>query len=117
MAGSPNVIHGRDRATRRRSQMKPMPQRATRSPAPIMTLSTASPANAMPDPPLQTAGGRAVSVVHVVAELAPFARSGGLGEAVNSLARFQTEAGIKTSIVMPLYDAVRAVATDIEPVG
>jgi len=97
--------------------MKPMPQRTTRSPAPIMTLSTASPANAMPDPPLQTAGGRAVSVVHVVAELAPFARSGGLGEAVNSLARFQTEAGIKTSIVMPLYDAVRATAPDIEPVG
>src|SRR6185437_3078384 len=47
----------------------------------------------------------------------PFARSGGLGEAVNSLARFQTEAGIKTSIVMPLYDAVRATAPDIEPVG
>jgi starch synthase len=84
-----------------------------------MSLSSGSPATAVvtDPPPLQTASGRAASVVHVVAELAPFARSGGLGEAVNSLARFQTEAGIRTSIVMPLYDAVRATAPDIEPVG
>ena len=55
--------------------------------------------------------------MHIVAELAPFARSGGLGEAVNSLARFQAASGIPTSIVMPLYDAVKANAPDIEPVG
>ena len=42
-----------------------------------------------PSPPLCAPDGRAVRVVHIVAELAPFARSGGLGEAVNSLARFQ----------------------------
>jgi starch synthase len=67
--------------------------------------------------PLQTPDGRAVSVVHVVAELAPFARSGGLGEAVSSLARFQSDAGINTAIVMPLYDIVRSVAPEIVPVG
>jgi starch synthase len=67
--------------------------------------------------PLQTADGRAACVVHVVAELAPFARSGGLGEAVNSLARFQAAAGLKTAVVMPLYDAVRTVAREIRPVG
>ena len=32
--------------------------------------------------PLRTDDGRVVSVVHIVAELAPFARTGGLGEAV-----------------------------------
>lgn len=70
-----------------------------------------------PAPPLSTGDGRAVRVVHMVAELAPFARSGGLGEAVNSLARFQAASGIPTSIVMPLYDAVKATAPRIEPVG
>ena len=53
-------------------------------------------------PPLHTPDGRAVRVVHIVAELAPFARSGGLGEAVNSLARFQSARGVPTAIVMPL---------------
>src|SRR5689334_23674677 len=67
--------------------------------------------------PLQTADGRAVRVVHLAAELAPFARSGGLGEAVNSLARYQAASGLWTAIVMPLYDAVRATGADIEPVG
>lgn len=66
---------------------------------------------------LRAADGTAVHVVHVVAELAPFARSGGLGEAVNSLGRFQAACGIPTSIVMPLYDAVRDTTPDIEPVG
>ena len=70
-----------------------------------------------PSPPLCAPDGRAVRVVHIVAELAPFARSGGLGEAVNSLARFQAASGIPTSIVMPLYDAVKANAPAIEPVG
>ncbi|HVX40651.1 MAG TPA: glycogen/starch synthase [Gemmatimonadaceae bacterium] len=55
--------------------------------------------------------------MHLVAELAPFARSGGLGEAVHSLARFQAASGLATSIVMPLYDRVKTVATDMEPVG
>src|SRR4051794_37713867 len=72
---------------------------------------------ATPLPPLHTADGKAVRIVHVVAELAPFARSGGLGEAVNSLARFQSASGISTSIIMPLYNAARANAHDIEPVG
>jgi len=67
--------------------------------------------------PLMSSDGRIVQLVHLVAELAPFARSGGLGEAVNSLARFQAASGIPTSIVMPLYDTARANVPDIEPVG
>src|SRR5207302_1432631 len=72
---------------------------------------------AVPPQPLRAADGRAVRVVHIVAELAPFARSGGLGEAVNSLARFQAACGISTSIVMPLYDTARENAPDMEPLG
>ncbi|MDB4877759.1 MAG: glgA [Gemmatimonadetes bacterium] len=100
--------------------MKNLPHRSTRPAAPVISLTSAPPAvPAAPTTPspLQTADGRDACVVHVVAELAPFARSGGLGEAVNSLARFQSAAGIRTAVVMPLYDAVRATAPDIEPVG
>src|SRR5512133_4100256 len=71
----------------------------------------------MPTGPLNTSEGKAVRVVHLVAELAPFARSGGLGEAVNSLARFQSASGLWTAIVMPLYDTARNNAPQIEPVG
>jgi starch synthase len=74
----------------------------------------AAPATA---PPLRTDDGRAVSVVHIVAELAPFARTGGLGEAVKSLAEFQSAAAIQTAIIMPLYRQVHAVAPNLEPVG
>jgi len=76
----------------------------------------APPVSPLPSP-LETADGRAVRVVHLAAELAPFARSGGLGEAVNSLARYQAASGLWTAIVMPLYDAVRATGADLEPVG
>jgi len=67
--------------------------------------------------PLFTDDGRVVSVVHLVAELAPFARTGGLGEAVRSLAEFQSASGIPTAIIMPLYRQVHAVAPSLEPVG
>ncbi len=72
---------------------------------------------ALSDAPLATPAGAPAAVVHAAAELAPFARTGGLGEAVAALARAQQRAGIRTSIVMPLYQAARAVAHDLEPVG
>jgi len=70
-----------------------------------------------PPTPLRTNDGRVVSVVHIVAELAPFARTGGLGEAVKSLAEFQSASGIPTAIIMPLYRQVHAVAPNLEQVG
>jgi len=65
--------------------------------------------------PLQTAGAHPVSVVHVVAELAPFARTGGLGEAVANLAKAQAKAGLQVALIMPLYRQVRDVVTDFVP--
>ena len=58
-----------------------------------------------------------VTVVHLAAELAPFARTGGLGEAVSSLAHYQAKSGIKSIIMMPLYKQVTEVAEDLQPVG
>jgi len=70
-----------------------------------------------PPTPLKTNDDRVVSVVHIVAELAPFARTGGLGEAVKSLAEFQSASGIPTAIIMPLYRQVHTVAPNLEQVG
>src|SRR4051794_11438278 len=68
-------------------------------------------------PPLTTAGGQPVSVVHVTAEYYPYARTGGLAEAVSGLARFQRAAGLKVAAILPLYRTVRDVDPDLEPVG
>ncbi len=65
--------------------------------------------------PLTAADGAPVSVVHFTAELAPFARTGGLGEAVANLALQQIQAGLKVAIVMPLYRQVREVVTEFVP--
>jgi starch synthase len=87
--------------------------------APERTIVPESPTVKAPPapPPLVLPDGRPVRVIHLVAELAPFARSGGLGEAVASLARFQAASGVPAAIMMPLYAMVRDTAPEIEPVG
>lgn len=57
--------------------------------------------------PLLARDQRPASVVHLVAELAPYARTGGLGEAVSSLATFQAARGLPVAVVMPLYRQAR----------
>lgn len=100
----------------------PTARRAARAATAVRRPDPPRPRDLPPDlvpspPPLALPDGRPVRVVHLVAELAPFARSGGLGEAVKSLARFQAESGVPTSIVMPLYELVRQTGARIEPVG
>jgi starch synthase len=73
--------------------------------------------SAVPVSPLRTASGQAVSVVHVTAEYYPYARTGGLAEAVSGLARFQANAGTNVAAILPLYRTVRDVDPDLEPVG
>lgn len=58
-----------------------------------------------------------VTVVHVAAEYYPYARSGGLAEAVANLARHQSRSGIRTLAFLPLYRSARAKAGDLVPVG
>jgi starch synthase len=68
-------------------------------------------------PPLTAAGGEPVSVVHVTAEYSPYARTGGLAEAVSGLAQHQRAAGLNVAAILPLYRSVRDVEPDLEPVG
>jgi starch synthase len=72
---------------------------------------------AVSSPPLRTAGGQPVSVVHITAEYYPYARTGGLAEAVSGLAHFQRAAGLNVAAILPLYRTVRDVEPDLEPVG
>ncbi|MDH3270781.1 MAG: glycogen synthase [Gemmatimonadota bacterium] len=46
-------------------------------------------------------------VVHLVAEYWPFARSGGLAEAVRGIATFQAKSGVPTVVMLPLYRRIR----------
>jgi starch synthase len=56
-------------------------------------------------------------VVHLTAECWPFARTGGLGEAVSGLAGYQAIAGLPTTIVLPLYRQVRDTTPSVERAG
>ena len=66
--------------------------------------------------PLTRADGTPAPVVHLVPELSPYARTGGLGEAVSSLARHQAASGIPVTVFMPLYTMARE-RTEIRPLG
>jgi starch synthase len=70
-----------------------------------------------PASPLLSADGRPVTVVHLAAEYFPFARTGGLAEAANGMARFQSLAGVQTRAIMPLHRSVRERAGALEAVG
>ncbi|MGH7752828.1 MAG: glycogen/starch synthase, partial [Gemmatimonadales bacterium] len=56
-------------------------------------------------------------VLHLTAEYWPYARTGGLGEAVRGLALYQARAGIPVVAVLPLYRAVRETGVELEPSG
>jgi starch synthase len=70
-----------------------------------------------PNAPLVTADGRPATIVHLAVELAPIARTGGLGEVVQSLAAYQAAAGMPVVILMPLYRQIRARFPELEAVG
>jgi starch synthase len=83
----------------------------------MATVRQQEPAIAVSPPPLSIDGGQPVSVVHVTAEYYPYARTGGLAEAVSGLANFQRRAGLNVAAILPLYRTVRDVDPDLEPVG
>ena len=58
-----------------------------------------------------------LEVIHLAAECWPFARTGGLGEAVAGLAAFQAGRRIGVTVVMPLYRTIRQSAIQLEAVG
>jgi starch synthase len=71
----------------------------------------------VPGPRAPTPAAQPIGVVHLTAEYWPFARTGGLGEAVSGLASFQAAAGMPTTVVLPLYRQVRAAAPSLERAG
>src|SRR2546426_12514551 len=71
--------------------------------------------NAAQRPPVAPA--ERIGVVHLTAEYWPFARTGGLGEAVSGLATTQAAAGHPTTVVMPLYQLVRETTPSLERTG
>ncbi len=58
-----------------------------------------------------------LAVVHLVAEYWPYARTGGLAEAVRGIATFQAATGIPTMVFVPLYRKVREEHPDLEAYG
>src|SRR5687768_8346999 len=56
-------------------------------------------------------------VAHFAAEYWPYARTGGLGEAVRGIARYQAHRGAAKVVFMPLYKSVRTAFPDIKPGG
>ncbi len=57
------------------------------------------------------------AVVHLSAEFFPYARTGGLAEAVSGLASFQQRAGHRVVAMLPLYRSVRELAAGLVPAG
>lgn len=57
------------------------------------------------------------TVVHLATEYWPYARTGGLAEAVRGIARHQAAAGARAFAIMPLYAQVRASFPHLDPRG
>lgn len=57
------------------------------------------------------------SVVHLAAEYWPFARTGGLGEAVQGIARQQAVSRIPVVVMLPLYRTAREAGVPLKPLG
>ncbi len=55
------------------------------------------------------------TVVHLVSEYWPYARSGGLAEAVRGIARYQAQSGVPTMVILPLHRQIRRDFPWIEP--
>ncbi|HEV8196856.1 MAG TPA: glycogen synthase [Gemmatimonadales bacterium] len=70
-----------------------------------------------PHSALQNAAGEQVTVIHLAAEYYPYARSGGLAEAVANLARFQSNSSVRSLAVLPLYRSARNAAGPLVEVG
>ena len=58
-----------------------------------------------------------LGVAHLTAEYWPYARTGGLGEAVSGLSSCQAAVGMPTTVIMPLYRVVRDTTPTLERAG
>jgi starch synthase len=79
--------------------------------------SLALPTPSFGSPVVSLTSGDTPTIVHLTSEYSPFARSGGLAEAVMGLANFQVLGGATVVVFVPLYRSVREVAPDLAPLG
>jgi starch synthase len=68
-------------------------------------------------PHRRSARAEPLHVVHITAECWPFARTGGLGEAVAGLAASQVNTGVAVTVIMPLYRVIRESALELRTVA
>lgn len=73
----------------------------------VETLSSSCSHVGLSEAPTDAPLGAPPCILHVTAECWPFARTGGLGEAVAGLVTQQRLLGLEARIVMPLYDLAR----------
>jgi starch synthase len=81
----------------------------------MTAIATPTPAFGTPVVPAST--DASPTIVHLAAEYSPFARTGGLAEAVMGLANFQTRGGHSVVVFLPLYRTVRDHAPDLALLG
>src|SRR2546422_9216366 len=91
----------------------PAPKSRRGAPPPAQPRRPAAAATPRP----QIAPAERIGVTHLTAEYWPFARTGGLGEAVSGLATCQAAAGLPTTVIMPLYQIVRETTPSLERTG
>ena len=108
--GTTAPVPGRTASASRAEPAPPRRHRTRRNDVP------SAPIYAGPTAPLVRPDGSPAPVVHLVPELSPYARTGGLGEAVASLAKYQAQSGIPVTTFMPLYSVVRE-RVDLRPLG
>lgn len=82
-----------------------------------MMTTMAIPTTRMQPPQASGDGSDARTIVHLTSEYSPFARTGGLAEAVMGLANFQVRGGANVVVFLPLYRTVRDHAPDLAPLG
>lgn len=88
----------------------PAPRGSRRSMPNVHTIAKPTRPIRLPDP----RPAEELAVVHLVAEYWPFARTGGLAEAVRGIATFQAASGTPVTVFMPLYRSVREAFPDLE---
>ena len=79
-------------------------------------LAPVEPEATAPPPLAEGREGQELAAVHFVAEYWPYARSGGLAEAVRGIATFQAASDIPVAVFMPLYREVREAYPELRPV-
>lgn len=80
-------------------------------------MTVALPTPSLSFPAVPSAPDGSPTIVHLSSEYAPYARTGGLAEAVRGLATYQSRAGRAVVVFVPLYRTVRDHAPDLAPLG